>query len=64
MTEETFVQLFWAIAIPTLFALLLAIGGAVQYLLEDPAMRHLRKMQEARQAWAKMLEEDRHERKA
>lgn len=55
MTEETFVQLFWAIAIPTGVALILAVGGAVHYLLEDPAMRHLRKMTAARQAWAKML---------
>lgn len=57
MTEDTFVQLFWAVAIPTGVALILAIGGAVHYLLEDPAMRHLRKMIAARQAWAKMLED-------
>jgi uncharacterized membrane protein len=64
MTEETFVQLFWAIALPTMIMLIFVLAGAVHHSLEDPAIRHIRKLEAARKAWAKMLEDDRHETKA
>lgn len=57
MTEETFVQLFWMIGIVTIICLALVIGGAIHYLLVDPDMRHLRKLEAARAAWAKILSE-------
>lgn len=61
MTEETFVQLFWMIGIVTFICLALVIGGAIHYLLTDPDLRHLRRLEAARAAWAKILSEDKHD---
>ena len=55
MTEDTFVQLFWAIALPTIFCALLVLGGGVQHLFQTREYRRYLRLQKAKRAWEKML---------
>lgn len=63
MTEETFVQLFWAIALPTGIGLLFVLAGAAQHLFHSPEYRHYLRLQRAKRTWAKMLTGERNETK-
>jgi hypothetical protein len=55
MTEDTFVQLFWAIAIPVAFGALLVLGGAAHHLFISAETRKFLRLQKAKRAWEKML---------
>jgi hypothetical protein len=55
MTEDTFVQLFWAIALPTAFGFLLVLGGAAHHLFHSSDYRRYLRLQKAKRAWEKML---------
>ena len=55
MTDDTFVQLFWAIALPTIFGFLLVLGGIVNHLFVSTEYRRYLRLQKAKRAWEKML---------
>lgn len=59
-TEDTFVQLFWSIALPVLVCAVLVVGGIVHHLLVTPEYRRFLRLQKAKQTWAKMLTQDTH----
>lgn len=59
MPDEFFIQLFWMISIVTFICLALTIAGVIHYLLTSPELWRLRKLQKAKDAWAKMLTQNR-----
>lgn len=55
MTDDTFVQLFWAVALPTIFGLILVVGGGIHHLFQTSDYRRYLRLQKAKRAWEKML---------
>jgi len=56
MTEETYVQLFWALAFPTFILFALVAAASIPELFHTSEYRRYLKLQKAKAAWAKMLE--------
>ena len=57
MTDDTFVQLFWTILLPTSVCLALVVGGFAHYLSVSPEYRRYLRLQRAKRAWAAMITE-------